>query len=472
MKTYQDLMIEMGKGQDSLFSFIETAISEHKSSEAYKIALDASNYDRQQNTTIINYVKYIYNSLKIKTVDTLASNNKLCSNIFHRLNTQRCLYSLGNGVTFTKDSTKERLGKSFDNQLKDGAYKSLIHGLAFGFWNNDHLDIFDFLQFVPLWDEETSKLRAGIRFWQLDSDKPLYIRLYLEGGSIKFVKRKGKKIEEVEQSKYLRIVKSTELGGVEGIENENYQGFPIVPIWSNSLHQSTFVGMKGKLDAIDLISSGICNDVNDFSEVYWLINNASGMDRRDIAEFRARLKFDHVAIVDDENSSVQPFTQDVPTASRVETLNYLKKSIYEDFGGLDVHEISATSTNDHIDAAYQPLDEEADDFELQLIKFIHNILELLGIDDEPIFKRNRISNQKEQTDMVLSASEYLDDETVLKKLPFVSIDEINEILKKKEEESANRFNEDINLVNKENDEDDEDDEDSNKIIDRNQKKEE
>ena len=89
--------------------------------------------------------------------------------------------------------------------------------------------------------------------------------------------------------------------------------------------------------------------------------------------------------------------------------------------------------------------------------------------DEPIFKRNRISNQKEQTDMVLSASEYLDDETVLKKLPFISIDEVNEILKKKEEESANRFNEDINMVNEEaNDEDDNNAEEE----DLNQKKEE
>ena len=101
---------------------------------------------------------------------------------------------------------------------------------------------------------------------------------------------------------------------------------------------------------------------------------------------------------------------------------------------------------------------------------------MLGIEDEPIFKRNRISNQKEQTDMVLSASEYLDDETVLKKLPFVSIDEVNEILKKKEEESANRFNEDINSANEEDEGDDEnnieDNENNNKSIDNNQKKEE
>jgi len=118
----------------------------------------------------------------------------------------------------------------------------------------------------------------------------------------------------------------------------------------------------------------------------------------------------------------------------------IKQSIYEDFGGLDVHTIQASSTNDHIEAAYQPLDEEADDFELQIIKFIHNLLALLDIEDDPIFKRNRISNQKEQTEMILSAAEYLDDETVLTKLPFISVDEVTEILKKKDKQDELKFN--------------------------------
>jgi hypothetical protein len=202
--------------------------------------------------------------------------------------------------------------------------------------------------------------------------------------------------------------------------------------------------MRGKIDAYDLIRSGFANDLEDCAEIYWIINNASGMDSRDISELRAKLKLNHVAQVDDENSSVVPYTQDIPSDARSKFLEIIRNGIYEDFGGLDVHTISATSTNDHIDAAYQPLDEEADDFEYQLIEFIHNLLDLLGIEDDPIFKRNRISNQKEQTEMVLSASEYLDEKTILQKLPFISIDEVDEILKKKDEESADRFG-DANL---------------------------
>ena len=97
-----------------------------------------------------------------------------------------------------------------------------------------------------------------------------------------------------------------------------------------------------------------------------------------------------------------------------------------------MHTIAAGATNDHIDAAYQPMDEEADDFEYQVIKAIRGILAILGIDDVPVFQRNRISNRMEQTQMVMMAANYLDDETIIRKLPFITPDEVDGILAKKE----------------------------------------
>jgi hypothetical protein len=41
--------------------------------------------------------------------------------------------------------------------------------------------------------------------------------------------------------------------------------------------------------------------------------------------------------------------------------------------------------------------------------------------------------------MILASAEYLDDETILKHLPFLNIDEIDEILMRKDEEEADRF---------------------------------
>ena len=148
----------------------------------------------------------------------------------------------------------------------------------------------------------------------------------------------------------------------------------------------------------------------------------------------------HVAVVDsDDESSVTPYTQEIPYQARKQYLDDLRSGIYEDFGGLDVHAVAAGATNDHIDAAYQPLDEEADDFEYQVIECVQQILALIGIEDTPIFKRNRISNQREQTEMVLSAAQYLDETTILNKLPFISPDEVQQILMRKDIEDKERM---------------------------------
>ena len=72
-------------------------------------------------------------------------------------------------------------------------------------------------------------------------------------------------------------------------------------------------------------------------------------------------------------------------------------------------------------------------------------MKLQGIEDIPQFKRNKIANQSEATTMILQASNYLDDETVLKHLPFLSPDEIETILKNKEKEEAERFSVNENI---------------------------
>ena len=53
--TYQDFL----EAQNDVKGFISKAINQHTSSEDYKIALEADEYDKQRNTTIYNYVRTI-----------------------------------------------------------------------------------------------------------------------------------------------------------------------------------------------------------------------------------------------------------------------------------------------------------------------------------------------------------------------------------------------------------------------------
>lgn len=443
--TYQDLLevSEANKG-----SLVAEAIRRHTMSKGYRTALDADLYDKQKNPTINRYVQKLFDVTGSKLRDFTASNNKLASNFFHRLNTQRVMYSLGSGVSFVgndesgEDTTKQLLGPHFDHDLQSLAYNGLIHGVSFGFWNMDRLHVFPLTEFCPFWDETNGSLGAGARFWWLNDQTEMYVVLYEPDGYTKFVSINRKAKNEIkllqEKRPYMQTVQTVPFDGSEEvIAEENYGSLPIVPMWGSRLHQSTLVGMQQAIDSYDLIRSGFANDLTDCSQVYWLLSNAGGMDDKSLQRFLDRLKINHVAVVDaDEGSNVQGFTQEIPYNARKEYLTMIRDGIYEDFGALDVHTVAAGATNDHIDAAYQPMDEEAADFEFQVSEFVQQLLSLLGIEDTPVFQRTRISNQKEQVETVLLEAPYLDDESILRLLPNIPADMVQAVLDRKDNEAG------------------------------------
>ena len=449
MKTYQDFLEYKDKGQE--LDFITAAIDEYRSSKDYKIALAADEYEAERNITIMEFMRLIFNGSGQQVEDFTAANNKIASNYFHRLTTQRVAYSLGNGVSFANaekeevngktvvhDMTKEALGQDFDTVLYDAGLFARQHRVSFLFWNLDHCDMFKATEFCPLFDENNGALMAGIRFWSLDwGNKPVTVVLYEEDGYTKYRTRKGSKgldlVEYEPKRAYKQEIAHNGVDPDEIVGESNYSAIPIVPFWGSKHRQSDLVGMRSKIDAMDLVTSGFANDLQDCSEIYWIVSNALGMTEEELSKFRDRMKVQHIVAVDTDNSGVTPYTQEIPTAARATLISSLRAQIYEDYGGLDVHTVAAGATNDHIDAAYQPLDEEADDFEYQCIKAIRGILNIIGIDDTPIFQRNRLSNRMEQTQMVMMAANYLDDETIVRKLPFVTPDEVDGILARKDE---------------------------------------
>lgn len=452
MLTYQDFAEAGGADREG---FVLEAIERHRSSRAYRTARMADAYDRQENVTINAYVQKVFDITGSRLVDFTASNNKIASNFFHRLNTQRTMYSLGQGVSFIdadeagdEDTTKGRLGRHFDHDLRTLAYYALIHGVCFGFWNLDRMFVFPLTEFVPLWDESDGTLRAGIRFWRIDGSRPMQAVLYEADGYTRYRGRRdadgatGERLEAVEGKRpYIERTSYTPADGIEQvIGGENYPALPVVPMWGSRLHQSTLVGMRQAIDSYDLIRSGFANDLTDCAQIYWLVSNAGGMGDKDLQKFLDRLKINHVALVDsDDGGDARAYTQEVPYAAREKYLQMIRDGIYEDFGALDVHTVAAGATNDHIDAAYQPMDEEASDFEYQLSEFVQQLLALMGIDDAPVFKRTRISNQREQVDMVMSEAQYLDHETILRKLPNIAPSEVPAIRKRLDAEDEGRM---------------------------------
>jgi enoyl reductase-like protein len=109
---------------------------------------------------------------------------------------------------------------------------------------------------------------------------------------------------------------------------------------------------------------------------------------------------------------------------------------------LNVEQIQAGNvTATQIEAAYEPINEAADEFEYLIIDFCEKIFEFAGIDDIPTFKRSQMKNQTEETQMILTAANYLDEDTIVEKLPFLSNDEVEIVKRKKASEDVERFRE-------------------------------
>lgn len=447
MKTYQDYLKAVEN--NGITQFVGKVIEEHKQSKPYKTALIADEYDAERNTTINDFVKVLFAADGTKLKDETASNLKLTSNFFNILNTQRCSYSLGNGVSFQKKGIKEKLGKKADDDIYEAAYYALIHGVSFLYWAYDHIHTFKLTEFAPLIDETTSGLGAGVRFWQLDEKKPLNAFLYTPDGYIEYTSETGT-ISELKPKTndfvpYRTTVQTTPAVGGDVVTAHNYAGLPIIPMYGSRLHQSTLIGMRSKIDAFDSVQSGFANDMTDCAQIYWIVSGAGGMTEKDLSKFRERLLYRHIASAPNaDEAKVEPYTQEIPFTAREALLSRLKSQIYYDFGIVDTSNISASSkTATEINAAYQAMDDKAADFEKNVSAAIRDLLVLQGVSEEdadPQFIRKKIANELEQVQMVMLEAQYLDEETVLNKLPNIMPEEVEKILKKKAEDDLSRFN--------------------------------
>ena len=441
MKTYQDFLEVAEKSDRDRMEFVLSAINDHKNSDLYQQAKIAREYDEHRNVTIITVQKLLYTLSGKAIPDNYSANYKLRSAFFPIFMRQETQYLLSNGVILKNAENKKRLGRKFDNQIQDLARSALVGGVAYGFWNLDHLEVFTALELVPLLDEENGSLRAGIRFWQVAANKPPRATLYEPDGFTQFIRRSGKEMEILAPKRgYISVEASSEVDGTEILEYQNYPGFPIIPMYGNRARQSELVGQREAIDCYDLIKSGFADTVDEASIIYWTISNAGGMDEIDMARFKETMRRIGVGLVDDDGAKAEAHTLTIPVEAREALLSRLSDDLYRDFQMLDTTKIQGgQKTATEITAAYQQMDNKVDEFEYCVGDFLYQLFALIGIDDEPTFTRSKIVNQLEQTQMVLLAASYLDDETILSKLPWLTQEEIANILKRKSAEELERY---------------------------------
>lgn len=455
MKTFQDFLA-VGENDRDRAGFLLDAVQQFQIEPLYRTARDADMYYRHQNPTIMRAQRVVFNLLGQATEDLYRPNHKIPSRFFYYFVTQQVQFLLGNGVIFSDIDDKDAaLGRDFDSAVQRAATYALCAGVSFGYWNNDHLEVFpiydaDLPCFVPLWDEETAELRAGIRWWQMDASKPLRLTLYEEDGVTEYIRRpRGKdqaKDNDLEilapKRPYKVRVERSEATGEMVYGDGNYSTLPIIPFF-NVNRQSELVGGRETLDAYDLMVSGLVNNTDEGNLIYWVLKNANAMDEEDDAKFLAQLHRTHVAHANGDNGvGIEHQVVEVPVDASEAAIDKLRRQLFDDFMALDIKEISGgAATATQIRAAYEPLNQKTSRFEYQVTDFLRGVLALAGVDEEPTYRRDTIVNASEEIANILQAAEYLDPDTITRQLCGVLglIDDADEIIAKRKEDEIERF---------------------------------
>lgn len=451
MHTYQDLTA-LGENEQARIDFVHQIINEHLGSPLYEKAAIGDEYIRGQNREAKRYQKMLTTSTGKKVVDEWSPNNKAARNIFRRLVWEEVQYLLGNGIKWLNDGTKDKIGKDFDNRVRECARYAKTAGVCFGYFNYDHLEIFpvksDTGGFAPLYDEENGALRAGVRFWDKFSvienktKRTTRATLYEENGltEIMWNDEHPNGIILKDKTAYITKITSSGIDGDTVYDGANYPTFPIVPFWGNTLKESElFLGIKDLIDAYDRISNGYLNDL-DNAQIYWLIQNAGGMDNEDIAKVLDQLRALQAASVED--GQITPVTVNIPYAARETLLQRLESAIYDDYMGLNIKNVvSGASTATQIRAAYEPVNTKSADFEECVLDFLYGIMTIAGIDDDPTFDATPIVNVTEETTTLLQAAQYLPADYVTREILYLrgDGDQAEDILAQMDKENLQRM---------------------------------
>ena len=431
--TYQDW-----EASDDRIALGIRAAERYRSSAEFRLALEARDYFRGDNVrvrgkTVLRAFKAERRDengrrrVRAETRDVVG--NRIGSGFLFRFVTQQNQYLLSEGCILPR-GVKERLGPDFDHLLSRMGECALLQGVCWGWWNADHLEALEAAAdsrsgFVALRDEMTGEPRVGLQFWQLDSRRPMYLRVFEEDGVSQWRCGEGGPVCVMPRRPYL-------LRG-DGEAQPGWGRLPLIPLYANPEGASELTpSIRAKIDAYDAILSDFADNLERANDVYWVLNNFGGTldDVAVLLEEISRVKA--VANLSDGSgggATAEPRTIEVPYAARKCALEILERALYADWMALDMDQVTGGSlTNVAIRAATAALDLKADRYEWQLIRFVRALLSLLGIGTAEIrFRRQCIANESETVQDIAAMRGDIDRRTALKLNPYIQEEEIDRL---------------------------------------------
>lgn len=448
LKTFQDFSSADDKGV-----FIVDLISDFKASSFYANGVEARKYYKGENSNILARKPYYYSSTGELKEDKYKANNQIPSSFLTKIINQQTSYLFSNGVTLN-DDIKDKLDKKLDLKLQDLSDNAQLDGIswAYVYLNKNRLElaVWKGIEFIPLYDERTSELKAGVRFWQIDSDKPIYAELYEMDGKTDLEIKDGKLTNIGEKVPY-KIKKRVDKITETVIGEENWSALPILPLPTNSYNGSVFnTSLKNQIDLYDIIQSDFGNNLEDTKDVYWVLKNYAGQD---MGEFLASYK-EHKMIQVEDDGDAKAETIDVPYQAREIALKILEENIYKTTMALDTAQLAGSAlTATAIKSLFVNLDLKTDRLERYALEFMENLIsfyneQFVESDDYEIqFIRRSLINDTEVIQNIISsyATGIMSLETAIEKNPYIE-DALKELERLQEEKTNNYSVEDVEVV--------------------------
>ena len=452
--TYQDWLSTPEQDRPVLAREI---VRSYCGSAEFRRALTALDYFRGDNPTIrqkmllrpvaVTYKDEHGRTRKRSKAQEIAG-NQVSSSFLFRFVTQRSQALLSNGVTLEDEAIKARLGPEFDGVLQQISERALIQGLAYAYYNVDHVEplyaaVDGSSGFVALLDETTSEPMVGVQFWRLSDKRPQYIRTFEPDGVTLYRVGKDGGVQTVQERRaYKHLVRRDALGE-EVIGAQNYGGaLPIVPLYADDDKAGMLTqSLKTKIDAYDRIQSDFADNLDRANDVYWVLNNFGGTTD-DIVELLEQInRVKAVANISDgtgSGSTAEPHTIEVPYEARRVALDLLERAMHADAMALDMDQMTGGSlTNVAIKAASYNLSIACDRLEWQVRKTVQGVLRLIGVETESIrFKRSGIANDSETIQDIYTFREDITREYALRLNPMVEDADIPDIIAAKDAEDV------------------------------------
>jgi SPP1 family phage portal protein len=229
-------------------------------------------------------------------------------------------------------------------------------------------------------------------------------------------------------------------GQTETVGSDSWGKVPFVILWNNEDEMSDLHPIKTLIDAYDRVKSGLCNDIDEFNKLLFVLKGFVGLKGENKpGQTQLQLFIENFinegAVVVDDDGSVSTIKGDIPLEARTLFLKLTKDEIFYFGEGVDINseKLGGDPSGVALKFMFSNLDMKADRLILKLKsaldEFIWFPIEWLNrmksIQLDPtlidwVITKAQIFNEAEKVNMINSCKENISQETYLENLPFIS----------------------------------------------------